>query len=468
MIFHQVYLEALGHASYLVGSEQTGEALVLDVRRDVDAYYELARGHGLRIRYAADTHQHNDYVSGITELAQRSPLELLAGARAGLGYKARALADGERLRMGEVEFEALHTPGHTPEHVSFLVRDHARGDEPAILLSGGALLVDDVARPDLLGSKDDVREAARALRRSLQEKVLALPDHVLVYPTHVKGSLCAGHIGSMLVTTIGYERRMNRLLRCIVEEAEFEKECLRLDALPTVPPYWRRMRGQNQAGPAPLGVLAEPAPLRPAAFSERAKQGAVVLDCRMPDAFGAGHVPGALNVGLNSSFPTWAGTVLPPGAAVLLVLERPGQLWEVAWHLLRIGYAMPEGWLAGGMLAWRSAGLEVDAVPQWTATEFAERAQADRSLVVLDVRQPAEWQAGHLPRARHIPGGELPARVDELPRERPIAVYCGSGYRSSVATSVLKRAGRAQVANLLGGFAAWKKSGLPVEGATAS
>ena len=462
MIFQQFYLEALGHASYLVGSEETGEAFVLDVRRDVGDYHEFAQRQGLAIRYAADTHQHNDYLTGITELEQRGALELLAGARAELGYTARRLDDGQRLRMGEIEFEVLHTPGHTPEHVSFLVRDLARGEEPVLLFSGGALLVDDVARPDLLGGDDAARAGARDLGRTLREKILTLPDHVLVYPTHVAGSLCGGNIGSMLVTTVGYEKRLNRMLTCLEDGDDFER-CLDLDALPTVPPYWRRMRKQNQQGPRPLGVLRNPPALGVEEFARLREEGAVVLDCRQPEAFGGGHIPGALNVGLGSSFPTWAGSVLPADGPLLLLLERPDDLWEAAWHLLRIGYDLPAGWLAGGMMAWRIAGRPIERVAQWTVDELEERRSSVEGLFVLDVRQPAEWAAGRVPGARHIPGGELAQRTDELPADRPIAIYCGSGFRSSVAASVLKAAGRELVFNVLGGFTAWQAGDFPVE-----
>lgn len=469
MIFKQFYLESLGHASYLLGSEETGEALVLDARRDVAPYYDYARAQGLTIRFATDTHQHNDYLSGVTELERRSPTELLAGARAELGYKARRLADGERFRLGEIEVEAMHTPGHTPEHVSYLVRDHGRGDEPVILFSGGALLVDDVARPDLLGGEDATREGARDLAATLREKILPLPDHVLVYPTHVAGSLCGGGIGSMLVTTIGYERRMNAMVRCAAEAAEaedFAQQCLDLSSLPTVPPYWKRMRRQNQDGPSPVGVPAEPSALSVAAFEAQIGDGAMVLDCRAPEAFGGGHIPGAYNVGAGSSFPTWAGSVLPPDRPILLVLDRPEELWEITWHLLRIGYDVPKGWLAGGMQAWRTAGREIDFVRQWTVSELREATEARNGLFVLDVRQPAEWKSGHVPGATHIPGGALPERHREVPSGRPIAVYCGSGYRSSVAVSLLKAQGHEDVRNVLGGFAAWKARGYPVEGAS--
>src|SRR5262245_1776883 len=249
MIFRQFVLEELGQASYLLGSEQSGEALVLDARRDVDVYFEAARTHGLKIALAVDTHQHNDYVTGIREVAARSEARLLAPARAEIVYAARPLEDGHRIEMGEVAIDVLHTPGHTPEHISLLVTDRARGETPTLLLSGGALLVGDVARPDLLGSHDHTLEMASAMRQTLQDKILTLPDHVEVYPTHVAGSLCGGNIGSRYSTTIGYERRLNHLLSCIASKHQFVAECLHLDNLPAVPPYWRRMRGMNQQGP---------------------------------------------------------------------------------------------------------------------------------------------------------------------------------------------------------------------------
>lgn len=459
MIFEQFYLESLGHASYLIGSEQTGEALVLDVRRDVDAYFSAARARELRIAYACDTHQHNDYATGICELPQRSDVQLLGSARAALKYPVRGLGDGDRLEMGEVVFETLHTPGHTPEHISLLVTDRSRGEEPALLLSGGALLVGDVARPDLLGGGEATHRHARDLCHTLQRKILTLPDHVEVYPTHVAGSLCGGSIGSRLSTTIGYEKRMNQLLASVIAEDEFIDQCLDLSSLPAVPPYWPRMRKLNTEGPAPLRVLADPPPLPAADFDRRRQAGALILDCRSPEAFAA-HIPGALNAHNSASFPTWAGTVLPAGAEVLLVLERPDELWEVCWHLLRIGYPLPQGWLAGGMLGWRTSGKELAILPQWTVRDLNEARHTARDLVILDVRQPNEWNSGHIPEARFITGAELPQRTDELPRDRRIAVICGSGYRSSVSASLLKHRGFDNVVNVLGGMSAWDNAGF--------
>lgn len=460
MFFKQFYLESLGHASYFLGSEETGEALVLDARRDVEAYFQEARRQGMRIRYAADTHQHNDYLSGICELPQRDDIQLLAGGRAEVAYGARPMGDGERLQMGEVAIEVMETPGHTPEHISLLVTDRSRGEEPLMLLSGGALLVGDLARPDLLGGPEETRRHAGQFCHTLQEKILALPDFVQVYPTHVAGSLCGGSIGSMLSTTVGYERRMNRLLAGIASTEEFIGQCLDLEDLPAVPPYWRRMRKLNTEGPPLLGVLADPPPLQAADFERLRRAGAIVLDCRSPEAFSI-HIPGALNVGTGPSFATWAGTVVPPDVPLLLVLETPSDLWEVCWQLLRIGYSLPEGWLAGGMRAWRSGGGELEALPQWTVQELSEGLAQDKALMVLDVRQPAEWSSGHIPEAVHITGAQLPERAAELPKERPIAVICGSGYRSSVAASLLRRRGVPGVYNVLGGMSAWEQRGMP-------
>lgn len=463
VIFQQFFLESLGHASYLLGSEETGEAFVVDVRRDVDQYHDFARSKGLRIAHAADTHQHNDYLTGITELQGRSPVELVAGARAELGYRARQLDDGERFRIGEVEIETLHTPGHTPEHVSFLVRDRARGDEPVLLLSGGALLVDDVARPDLLGGHESALKGAESSRATLRDKIFALPDHVMVFPTHVAGSLCGGNVGSMLMTTVGYERRLNGLARCLADGEKPVDECIDFDRLPVVPPYWKRMRSQNQQGPAPIGVPREPLALSPGELESHRDDGAVLLDCRSPEAFGGGHVPGSLNVGLGSSFPTWAGSVLPPDHPVLLVVDDPSDLSDATWHLLRIGYDVPMGWLAGGIMAWRTSGRPLSFLTQWTVDILRRELDASSDLLVLDVRQPAEWASGRVPGALHLPAGQLLERHGEVPRDRPVAVYCGSGFRSSVAASFLEANGHEDLRNVLGGFAAWSAAGHPVD-----
>jgi hydroxyacylglutathione hydrolase len=460
MHLEQFHLESLGHASYLVGDESTGDALLLDPQRDVRAYFEAARVHGFRVAYAIDTHGHNDYLSGISEVVARAPgITVLASALGAYGYDHRPVRDGEVVEMGDVAFEVLHTPGHTPEHVSLLVHDRAVGEDPALLLSGGALLVGDVARPDLLGGAEQTRESAAAMCEMLQTKILELPDHVEVFPTHVAGSLCGGNIGSRLSTTIGYERRTNPMLRRLTSEDVFVRECMDLQDLPAVPPYWKRMRGQNMGGPALLGTLAEPPALDVEQVTKLRAGGAVVLDARQPESFAGGHVPGALNVGLGTSFSTWAGTVVPEGADVVLVLDRADDLWEATWQLLRTGYAPPVGWLGGGMGAWRTSGQPIATLAQISVQAAHDRAGRNE-IELLDVRQPGEWREGHAAEATFLTAGELPARLDEVTGDRPVAVICGSGFRSSVAASLLVAHGR-EALTVVGGMTAWRASGLP-------
>jgi hydroxyacylglutathione hydrolase len=461
VFFKQFFLESLGHASYVVGSEQTGEALVLDPQRHVDDYFAVARAESMRIRYGIDSHGHNDYLSGLAELVARQRITVLGSAAGHLGYDHRAIGDGEMIEMGEVGVEVLHTPGHTPEHISLLVYDRSAGAEPTMLLSGGALLVGDLARPDLLGTRDDAHRAAHQFCNTIQDKILTLPDHVEVFPTHVAGSLCGGHIGSRLSTTIGYERRTDAVLAQVDSTEGFVAECIRLDNLPAVPPYWRRMRPQNLGGVPLLGVLGEPPALTADGVARAQADGAVVVDTRSPEAFGGAHIPGALNVGLGSSFATWAGTIVPADARVVLVLDRPDDLWEATWQLLRIGYPLPEGWLAGGMMAWRTAARPLEAIPQITVHDLRAALGAEE-VAVLDVRQPAEWANGHIAGATFITGAELPARLGELPEAAVVATVCGSGYRSSVAASLLAARSH-RVVNVAGGMTAWGNAHYPTD-----
>ena len=316
----------------------------------------------------------------------------------------------------------------------------------------------DVARPDLIGGSGVSAANALDLFHSLHDKVMRLPDHVEVYPTHVAGSLCGGNIGSRLSTTIGYERRLNLSIK--YKDAEvFVANAIKTRKLPSVPPYWQHMRKINQDGPPLLGILREPPALSATEFDVFRKKGLLILDSRSPEAFSA-HIPGALNAGAGSSFPTWAGTVLPFGEPYLLVVENSRDLWEVCWHMLRIGYDLPRAWLAGGMREWRSSGLQIATMPQLTVRDLNNEIERKRDLLVIDVRQPREWAAGHIEGAVHIPGAEAQDRLDEIPRSKPIAVICGSGYRSSAVASLLKNRGYREVCNVLGGMGAWKKSGF--------
>src|SRR5680860_99490 len=351
---------------------------------------------------------------------------------------------------------------------SWMVRQNCRAARSASLRepsrSGRAMSPTSSAPPEsrIAGSRKDAERAARQFCRTIQEKILTLPDHVQVFPTHVAGSLCGGNIGSRLSTTVGYERRTNAVLAQLDSAEGFVAGCISLDDLPAVPPYWKRMRTQNMAGVPLLGVLGEPPALSVDDVAGAQADGAIVLDTRTPEAFGAAHIPNALNVGLGSTFATWAGTVLPADARVVLVLEQPSDLWEASWQLLRIGYPLPSGWLAKGMTAWRITARPVATIEQITVHQLRQR-MGQGELAVLDVRQPAEWTQGHIPDATFITGAELPARLDDVPDAPVIALVCGSGYRSSVAASVLAADGRT-VVNVLGGLRAWKAAGYPTSG----
>ena len=463
MFFQQFYLPSLGHASYLIADEQSGHALVFDPRRDVEPYLKAARENDLRITHTADSHGHNDYLSGLTEITEHTGAQAWGAATADLGYPHQPLKDSQVIEFGDVGIEVLHTPGHTPEHLSLLIYDRAMSaDTPALLLSGGALLVGDLARPDLLGGQEKARQAAQTFCDTIQTKLLTLPDHIQVYPTHVAGSLCGGNIGSRLSTTIGYERRTNPVLAEVDSTDDFVRECIRMNNLPAVTPYWRRMRAANLQGVKPLGVPAEPPALTVEDFEHHRDTGTLVLDARAPEAFGGGHIPAALNVGLGTAFATWAGTVLPDQARVLLVLDRPDDLWEATRQLLRIGYPPPVGWLRGGMTAWRTAAKPVQTTPQITVHDLKQRLERGE-VDLLDVRQPGEWAGGNAPGALRITGAELPDRLDEVPDTKPVAVTCGSGYRSSVATSLLAAHRDLPVLNVLGGMTAWKAADYPTK-----
>lgn len=466
MYLEQFFVEGLGHASYLVGSDTTKEALVVDPRRDVMAYVESAHKRGLEIRYVLETHLHNDFVSGARQLASCIGAEHIASAEAQIGFEHRGVRDGDELRLGELLIRVLRTPGHTPEHVSYAVIDTSRHEQPFVVFSGGDLLVGAVGRPDLLG-RELGEQLAPQLYDSLHDKLLPLGDHVIVLPTHGNGSLCGRGISGTRTTTIGYERLANPMLQHATREAFVEAV---LSGDPAIPAYYARMRPTNQGGPEPLPA-PEPRPLPPHEVQHLAGHGAVVLDTRPNVAFGGGHVPGALNVPLGPMLATWVGWLVSADDPIVLILDREEDWAEVTTALLRIGYERFVGYLQLGMSSWVEHGLPVERVEQLTVHELQRRLAERPDVQVLDVRLEGEWQGGHIDRATHLMLGDLPKDLETLGlgRERPIAVVCGSGYRSSIATSLLQRNGFKEVWNTLGGMTAWKEAGLPtVDGARAS
>ena len=458
MFLQQFFVRGLGHASYLVGDAGEGLAAVVDPRRDVDAYLEMAEDEGLRIVEILETHVHNDYVSGAEELRQRTGATVRAGAAAGLTRPHEPVADGDELRIGSLRFRVLGTPGHTPDHVSFAVADVSRSDDDWVLFAGGALLVGTAARPDLLGGPEEAARAAAVEFATLRDRIAPLPDWVELYPTHGAGSLCGSGIGGKRWSTIGYERRHNPALR--QPDADAFRRFILTDQ-PTVPAYWRRMRALNQAGADPLAGLAEPRPMTVEDVEHAAGHDAVVIDTRLAAAFGAGHVPGSFGIGLDDTFGTWVGSVVPADRELILVLAEDGDLGAALAQLRRAGYDHVAGYLRGGFEAWRASGNDIARLDTRSAEDLAADI-ASGAVRVLDVREASEWRDGHIAGALHIPGGSLPRRLDEVPDDRPLAVVCAGGYRSTVAASLLQRAGRDHVINLIGGVTAYAAAGHPL------
>ena len=458
MYLHQFHVESLGHYSYLIGSDQAGTAFVVDPKRDVQDYLDVARTRQLHITAIFETHVHNDYVSGARELAAATGAPIHGSREAGLQYDYTPAWEGDEFRFGELLVRVLSTPGHTPEHVSYVVADLARTDAPALIFTGGDLLVGSIGRPDLLGTELG-RQLAPQLFESLHSKILAQPDFVTVLPTHGAGSACGANLSSTRTSTIGYERLTNPYLQ---PHSAREFTDLALAGQPTIPAYYDRMRALNQRGARVLGRLPEPQGLTPDELEQALVAGAVLIDARQPSAFGGAHIPRSFNVPIGQRFTMWAGSVVPADHPVLLVTDSLADLDEAVRQLIRIGYDDIHGYLAGGIDAWLLAGKPVQHVPQLSAHELLPELGKNGSAPrVLDVRSAAEWDGGHIAGAIHIVGGDLPQHLAEVPRDRPLAVVCGSGYRSSVAASLLQRAGFEQLINVSGGMTAWEQGHFP-------
>jgi hydroxyacylglutathione hydrolase len=457
VIFETVRTDGLAHLSYLVGDRSTGRAAVIDPRRDVDVYLELARRHRLTITHAVETHIHADFVSGSRELAARTGtanVHVSAEGGAHYGFAHEPLRDGARLEVGAVTLTAVHTPGHTPEHLAYLAAEKGK---PWGFFSGDFLFAGSVGRPDLLGAAQ-TPGLARALFRSLRTTLAPQPDALPLYPAHGAGSPCGANICDRQ-STIGDERRNNPALR-FADESAFTDWVLR--TAPPMPRYYPRMKKVNAQGPEVLDGLPAVEWLGPAAFRRRLAAGDVqLIDNRTMLGFGGGHIPGAWNLGPRPELSLWAGWMLDPEKPVALVLPRDEDLPEVLHQFLRVGFTRFAGCLKGGMEAWVTAGLPVEGLAQVPAREL-NKLLPSRDVQLLDVRTPPEWDAGHLPGARYLFLGELPEKLKDLNPDRPVVVYCASGYRSSLAASLLQANGFKNVQNVPGSYAAWTSAEFPV------
>ena len=457
MKIKQFEVPGLAQYSYVLSSE--GQAIVIDPMRDFDRYTEYATEQGVAIKYVTETHIHADFASGALSLAEAVGAELALSFYDQEPYrysmKRHALRDGDALKVGVLRLVALHTPGHTPEHLSFVLFDEERDAlQPVALFSGDFLFVGSLGRPDLLG--EGAKHAlAHELHRSLHERIAFLPDGLQIFPGHGAGSLCGAGMSERAESTLGYERLSQPLFK--LEEEEFVDEILA--SVPPMPSYYPHMKEVNAKGASGVTKLPGKVALTPARVAALvADESVTLIDLRRPGAFGGAHIPGALNIGAGQNLSLWAGWVLDPEQRLVLINDT-GDDETSRRALIRVGLDRIEGFLQKGMSAWTDAGLEFTRTAQLSTKEVAERKPDTQ---VLDVRSDKEWSTGHIENAHHIPLGELKKRIEELERDSAFIVVCGSGYRSSIAASLLQADGFTRISSMDGGMTAWKRRQLPL------
>ncbi len=455
LILETVQTDGIAELSYLIGDDKAGTAAVIDPRPDVEIYLELAKKRKVSITHIFESHIHADLVSGSRELAERVKtakicVSVAGGAR--YGFDHEAIKDGASFEFGDL----VLTARHTPEHMSYVAAEKKRAPKPWGVFTGDSLFVNSAGRPDLMGD-NQAEKLAEKLHDTLYKFYLTLGDDILIYPTHGHGSPCGADIGDRLVSTIGYERQFNPFLQ-YPDKAEFKE--FALSSAPPEPTYYKRMKKLNAKGPEVLGNLPPVPGLPPEAFKAAIAKGkSVVIDTRSMLSFGGGHIEGSLNIAGLPELSIWAGWLLDPERPILLVLDNDDAVAKVVPLFIRTGYTKFAGYLVGGMKAWDNAGFPLSELDQMTVHEVKE--QSDE-LQILDVRSPDEWEKGHIPGAQHIFLPEVPQKSGELNKKKPVAVYCDSGYRASIAASMLQTEGF-DVHNVPGSWQAWRNAKYPIE-----
>ena len=450
MKFERIKSDGLAHLSYFIGSED--EAIVVDPRRDCQIYVDLARREGMNIRYIFETHRNEDYVIGSLELEKLTDAEIYHGQGVDFKY-GNYLSEGQEFNFGSMRLNALHTPGHTDESMSYTLTDLDTGNEPVMIFTGDALFVGDVGRTDLYGPEEAPRLAAN-LYDSIFNKILPLGDGVILCPAHGAGSVCGGAIAKRDYSTLGIERLQNPVLQK-TDKAEFIK--FKLEEQLEFPPYFKKMEQYNLQGPPLLHGLPVPKLLSPSEFKAEMERGAVVVDTRMPHSFGGVYIRNSYNIWL-AGIPSFAGWVLPYDKHILLVLEEKEQLETAVRYLVRLGYDNIAGFLNGGIAAWYMKALPVNEFSFMSVHNLKNKLEKNEEMTLLDVRKKEEWDKGHIQGAKHIYVGELEKKLGNVPKESKVIVYCDSSRRSSVAASILKKHGYNRVDNLLGSISAWKNA----------
>ncbi len=457
MKFEPFLVEDLAHASYLIACEKTKKAAVIDPQRDVSEYLETAKNGGYTITHVFETHLHADFISGHMELEQKTGAKICIAKSAQASFPHIGVVDGEEIEVGSLRVKVLETPGHTPEGICYLVTDTTQSKTPKMVFTGDTLFVGSVGRPDLFG-EDKAKELASQLFDSLQNKIFNLPDEVEVYPGHGAGSFCGAGMGSEPSSTIGQEKKFNSAFVGKTRE-QFVNDLLK--NLPITPHYFRLCSQINRTGPATIGDNLPGEPLSPEKAQALIVKDAIPLDTRDGASFGEAHLHGAVSIPYRAGFSTWVGIVLKPEQNIFFVLNRTQDYPALVWSLLRIGFDRVAGYLGGGMDAWRAKGLPIEVLPQITVNELQRRMDsAAEKPLVLDARTMAEWSSGHISGASHFPVTQI-NELENPAASGPIAIVCGSGYRSSIACSLLARRGVRNLSNVVGGMNAWRAAGLP-------
>lgn len=460
MIIDRIFTPGLAQVAYLVADESTRDVAVIDPRRDVQVYLDWADERNLRISAILETHVHADFVSGSLELHRATGAPIYSSRLGDQEFDHRPLQDGDRVAVGNLELEARWTPGHTPEHIVFLLFDPASSDEPQAMFSGDLIFAGEVGRPDLLGDAHTA-QLARQLFQTLQHRIADLSDDLLVYPGHTAGSACGRKIGDAAVTTLGAERHFTYAYRYENEE-DFVRGVM--DDMPAPPPYYPRMKMVNRVGPALLDTLNPGGPLSAEEVSIAIAHGATVIDAREERHFDSAHIRGSFYAGSRSDFIAWVGWRAPYDAPVILVLDEDEQFEQFRTELHRIGIDAVLGFLEGGIDAWIAHGGEVDQLQVLSPERFQELLRESDTATVIDVRSRDEWKTGHIEHARNEFAGDISAGADvEVDDTAPVLLTCASGYRSRVAASMLQSRGISRIVQLDGGMDAWVAAGLPVE-----
>jgi hydroxyacylglutathione hydrolase len=452
MIFERIKSEGLAHNSYFIGSGSS--AAVIDPRRDVQVYLNLALKHGMKIKYILETHRNEDYVVGSLELGYDTNAPIYHGPELKWKY-GTPLKDGQEFRFGKLLLTAVHTPGHTDESVSYIVTDLSSGMAPVIVFTGDALFIGDTGRVDLYGTSE-IPRLASDLYDTIFRRILPLGDSVILCPAHGAGSVCGISIADRDDSTLGIERIQNPALKHSSKDDFIRYKSAER---PERPPYFTMMEKYNLEGPPLLSCLPIPSPLTPAEFNTEIEKGAIVVDTSLPSAFGGAHIKGSYSIWLDG-LPNFAGWMLPYDKPILLVLEDHDHLEKAVTYLVRVGYDKIIGFLKNGIEGWYDSGLPTESLPLLSVHQLKEKLDRGEDLVVLDARDQAEWDSGHIRGSLHLYVGHVEAGLSEIPRDKPVAVLCSVGHRAGIAASVLLRAGFPKVYNVLGSVTAWRHAGF--------